>query len=43
MPDFPELRYLLLDPPTITATNGLETAELTPVTIGVRWYLPTAR
>lgn len=34
---FFEARYLFLNTPPITATNGLGTTELLPVTIGVRW------
>ena len=34
---FAESRYLFLDTPPITETNGLGTTELIPVTIGVRW------
>jgi hypothetical protein len=34
---FAEARYLFLDTPAITQTNGLGTTELFPVTIGVRW------
>jgi hypothetical protein len=34
---FAEARYLFLNTPSITQSNGLETTELLPVTIGVRW------
>jgi hypothetical protein len=34
---FAEARYLFLNTPPVTATNGLGTTELIPVTIGVRW------
>lgn len=34
---FFEARYMFLNTPPITATNGLGTTELLPVTIGVRW------
>lgn len=34
---FAEARYLFLDTPAITQTNGLGKTELFPVTIGVRW------
>jgi hypothetical protein len=34
---FAEARYLFLNTPPITATNGLGTTGLIPVTIGVRW------
>jgi hypothetical protein len=34
---FAEARYLFLDTPPITASNGLGTTELLPVTLGVRW------
>ena len=34
---FAEARYLFLDTPSITETNGLGSTELIPVTIGVRW------
>jgi len=34
---FAEARYLFLNTPPVTATDGLGTTELIPVTIGVRW------
>jgi hypothetical protein len=34
---FAEARYLFIDSPPITASNGLGTTELIPVTFGVRW------
>jgi len=34
---FAEARYVFLNAPPITATNGLGTTELISVTIGVRW------
>lgn len=34
---FFEARYLFINTPPITVTNGLGTTELVPVTVGVRW------
>jgi hypothetical protein len=37
MKAFAEARYLFLDTPSVSATNGTGTTELIPVTIGLRW------